>query len=178
MKKIMTKKKDCLLSVANDDKSVGDITPPVIGSTSKDALLAKSGTSNNVAIVDETSPIDTASMNNNNDKGAKFESGFGFGFGGEQTPSDDQMRQTSTRCPWRGLTMAVVLLLFGSLLIMAGIALISGAFHLKGLDNVTPYLILVFGTLCFIPGAYHILVACCALRGHERFSFDDIPYFG
>ncbi|RWS15480.1 transmembrane protein 134-like protein, partial [Dinothrombium tinctorium] len=39
------------------------------------------------------------------------------------------------------------------------------------------YVFYVAGLICFIPGAYHVVFVCCAVKGRKGYDFHQLPLF-
>ncbi|KAM6972712.1 transmembrane protein 134 isoform 1-T3 [Aplochiton taeniatus] len=65
------------------------------------------------------------------------------------------------------------------LLLVTGVALIfTGVVILLNPDaGVSCAIFFIPGILLFIPGVYHVIYICCAVRGKEGFKFFYLPYF-
>ncbi|KAK2162793.1 hypothetical protein LSH36_91g02014 [Paralvinella palmiformis] len=88
---------------------------------------------------------------------------------------DLQFEAPPPKIPYRAIALAVVLFIFGSLLIIIGALLLAEIIDTKYSDRTWPVLIL--GLLMFIPGAYHVRIAYYAYRGYKGYSYDDIPEY-
>mmetsp|Transcript_29704 Transcript_29704/g.64863 ORF Transcript_29704/g.64863 Transcript_29704/m.64863 type:complete len:116 (+) Transcript_29704:226-573(+) len=75
------------------------------------------------------------------------------------------------RIPWKGIALAVVLLLAGALSILFGSIFLY--------SDVTAdrhgFALLILGFLMFVPGAYHTVIAYKAFMGRPGFSFSALP---
>ncbi|ESN98237.1 hypothetical protein HELRODRAFT_84739 [Helobdella robusta] len=89
--------------------------------------------------------------------------------------NDLQFKGPPEKVPYKAITLACVLFIFGFLLILIGSLLLSGHINAEYSDRTWPLLIL--GSLMFIPGSYHVYIAYKAWKGAEGYSFDDIPEF-
>ncbi|GIY13690.1 transmembrane protein 230 [Caerostris darwini] len=88
---------------------------------------------------------------------------------------DLQYEKQKPKMPWGGIILAVFLFLSGSLLIALSSLLFTG--HLNGQYSEGAWPLLILGILMFIPGVYHVRIACFAYRGYPGYVFDDIPDF-
>ncbi|MEW5299914.1 MAG: hypothetical protein WDW38_002735 [Sanguina aurantia] len=70
--------------------------------------------------------------------------------------------------PWKKISLAVALLVGGSVLLFTGVGL-----YVTGRPNVLPMLIL--GSLAFLPGFYYSRIAYLAWKGYHGYSLDLIP---
>ncbi|XP_041476957.1 transmembrane protein 230-like [Lytechinus variegatus] len=84
-----------------------------------------------------------------------------------------QFKKRPVKIPWRSITVAIVLFIFGSALLCVGALLLSGHISSKYNDRLWP--IMILGVLLFVPGAYHVRLACYAYKGYKGYSFEDIP---
>ena len=103
------------------------------------------------------------------------------------------------KIPCKAIALATVLFLIGSFLIIIGSLLLAG-YITKGIlfsDNKTCFLlwasanfshssyegadwavpVLIIGILVFLPGFYHLRIACYAPKGYWGYSYDDMPDF-
>lgn len=88
---------------------------------------------------------------------------------------DAQFVAPAQKVPWKAITLATLLLVVGSFLLIFGILVVSGHISLEYSDRMWPMIIL--GLLMFIPGAYHVRIAYYAYKEVPGYSFDDIPEF-
>lgn len=88
---------------------------------------------------------------------------------------DLQFEAPPPKIPYRAITLAIVLFIGGSLLIIIGALLLAEVIDSKYSDRTWPVLIL--GLLMFIPGAYHVRIAYYAYKGYKGYSYDDIPEY-
>lgn len=72
--------------------------------------------------------------------------------------------------PWKKIALAVALLTLGSILLTLG--LVEWYEGTKGGHAVA---LIVLGTICFLPGFYHVRIAYYAWRGYRGYSFTQIP---
>ncbi|KAI8363120.1 hypothetical protein B0O80DRAFT_492284 [Mortierella sp. GBAus27b] len=88
--------------------------------------------------------------------------------------SDGQFLAPMPTIPWKSILLAVILLVLGVVGLTIGSLLKVGIIDSPDwLDKGTPLLIL--GSLCFIPGSYHVALAYYAYREYEGYSFSHIP---
>ncbi|KAK4882344.1 hypothetical protein RN001_005663 [Aquatica leii] len=88
---------------------------------------------------------------------------------------DAQFAHPPPKIPWKAVTLATMLFVAGSSLLIIGSLIVSGKIDSKYADRMWPMIIL--GILMFIPGAYHVRIAYYAFRQVPGYSFDDIPEF-
>lgn len=88
---------------------------------------------------------------------------------------DAQFIHPPPKIPWKAVTLAALLFIAGSALLVIGSLVVSGHIDSKYSDRMWPMIIL--GILMFIPGAYHVRIAYYAYRQVPGYSFDDIPEF-
>ena len=77
--------------------------------------------------------------------------------------------------PWKAIGFAVGLFVVGMALIVLGALLLTGHFDPELHDRGVPFI--VMGSLVFVPGLYHVVIAINAWRGKKGWSFNDIPRF-
>ncbi|KAK9863816.1 hypothetical protein WJX84_008099 [Apatococcus fuscideae] len=70
---------------------------------------------------------------------------------------------------WRSVALAIALLLAGCLMLIIGLSVGYTDPDAHGL------VLLSLGTLVWVPGAYYSWLAYMAWRGHEGYSFEEIP---
>ncbi|XP_069774126.1 transmembrane protein 230a isoform X2 [Narcine bancroftii] len=88
---------------------------------------------------------------------------------------DLQFKKHAPKVPYKAITLATVLFLIGSLLIIIGALLLTGYIDSSYSDTTWP--VLIIGILVFIPGFYHLRIAYYASQGYRGYSYDDIPDF-
>ncbi|CAG2238783.1 Transmembrane protein 230 [Mytilus edulis] len=82
---------------------------------------------------------------------------------------DLQFQRPPPKIPYKAISLATVLFVIGTVL------LVIGSMLLTVWDRTWPVIIL--GAIMFIPGAYHVRLACYAYKGYDGYSYDDIPEF-
>ncbi|XP_057981566.1 uncharacterized protein LOC131166935 [Malania oleifera] len=89
---------------------------------------------------------------------------------------DDIMMETSyivnSRPPIKEISLAVSLLVFGTLGIVLGIIM---AYNRVGGDRAHGIFFAILGSILFIPGFYYTRIAYYAYKGYKGFSFSNIP---
>ncbi|XP_026072902.1 transmembrane protein 230 [Carassius auratus] len=89
---------------------------------------------------------------------------------------DLQFKKSPPKVPYKAIALATVLFLIGSVLIIVGSLLLAGYFEVNDHhDRSIP--VLIIGILVFLPGFYHLRIACYAFKGYRGYSYDDIPDF-
>ncbi|XP_076859685.1 transmembrane protein 230b [Brachyhypopomus gauderio] len=89
---------------------------------------------------------------------------------------DLQFKRSPPKVPYKAITLAAVLFLIGSILIIIGALLLAGYFDIQDhRDRTIP--VLIIGILVFLPGFYHLRIAYYAYKGYRGYSYDDIPDF-
>ncbi|XP_076761967.1 transmembrane protein 230 isoform X1 [Xylocopa sonorina] len=86
---------------------------------------------------------------------------------------DSQFVNPPVKIPWKAITLAALLFVGGTVMLIMGSLIVSGRIDSKYSDRMWPVIIL--GILMFIPGAYHMRVAILAYQKVPGYSFDDIP---
>ncbi|XP_059618997.1 transmembrane protein 230-like [Phlebotomus argentipes] len=79
------------------------------------------------------------------------------------------------KIPWKAIIFSTFLCITGAISLAFGFLIAIGQIHEKYLDRQLPLFIL--GSIMFIPGSYHVVVAFRAFRNHPGYSFEDIPDF-
>ncbi|KAF9359937.1 hypothetical protein BGX26_010982 [Mortierella sp. AD094] len=89
--------------------------------------------------------------------------------------SDDQfVVPSSNSIPWKSILLAFTLLIIGIVGLTIGSLLKVGVLDSpEWLDKGTP--LLIIGSICFIPGAYHVVLAYYAYKEYDGYSFSLIP---
>ncbi|KAF6264701.1 hypothetical protein COO60DRAFT_1481983 [Scenedesmus sp. NREL 46B-D3] len=72
--------------------------------------------------------------------------------------------------PWKKVALAVFLCLAGAVMLTAGIVI-----WYEGPGEGLATALLVLGSICFIPGFYHVRIAYLAWKGVDGYSLDAIP---
>jgi len=72
------------------------------------------------------------------------------------------------KIPWRSFLLALGLTLAGLLFLVLGLRIASN----RLLDSF-PYVLL--GSLCFIPGFYHLVIFIQIFRGQPGYTYDLVP---
>ncbi|XP_064600874.1 transmembrane protein 230-like [Liolophura sinensis] len=103
---------------------------------------------------------------------------------------DLQFEKPPPKIPYKAIILATVLFLGGTILIVVGALLLSGYIRLSykhGIPNTCflykytysdrTWPLLILGSIMFIPGAYHVRLACYAYKGYTGYSYEDIPEF-
>ncbi|XP_063433585.1 transmembrane protein 230-like [Mytilus galloprovincialis] len=88
---------------------------------------------------------------------------------------DLQFQRPPPKIPYKAISLATVLFVIGTVLLVIGSMLLTGYIDAKYGDRTWPVIIL--GAIMFIPGAYHVRLACYAYKGYDGYSYDDIPEF-
>ncbi|XP_011494787.1 PREDICTED: transmembrane protein 230 isoform X2 [Ceratosolen solmsi marchali] len=88
---------------------------------------------------------------------------------------DSQFTTPPIKIPWKAISLATLLFVGGTVMLVIGSLIVSGQIDTKYSDRMWP--IIILGILMFIPGAYHVRVAVQAYRKIPGYSFDDIPEF-
>ncbi|XP_008565966.1 PREDICTED: transmembrane protein 230-like [Galeopterus variegatus] len=84
-----------------------------------------------------------------------------------------QFKKSPTKIPYKAIACATVQCLVGAVLVITGCLLLAGYLSNVGTSRAVPFLIV--GVLVFLPGFYHLFVACRAHRGCRGYSYDDLP---
>ncbi|XP_027264530.1 transmembrane protein 134 isoform X4 [Cricetulus griseus] len=72
----------------------------------------------------------------------------------------------------RVVLASFLLLLLGLVLILVGVGL-----EVAPSPGVSSAIFFVPGFLLLVPGVYHVIFICCAVKGHRGFQFFYLPYF-
>ncbi|KAG0226690.1 hypothetical protein BGW42_003480 [Actinomortierella wolfii] len=95
---------------------------------------------------------------------------------GQSHFTEGQFMAPTPQLPWKSIALAVLLFVLGIVGLVIGSLLKVGILtSADWLDKGTPLLIL--GALCFIPGAYHVVLAYYAYQEYDGYTFDQIPDF-
>uniref|UniRef100_A0A3B3I5H8 Transmembrane protein 230 n=2 Tax=Oryzias latipes TaxID=8090 RepID=A0A3B3I5H8_ORYLA len=89
---------------------------------------------------------------------------------------DLQFQRSPPKIPYNAIALAIFLFLIGSVLIIFGTLLLTGTIEVEHPDRTIP--LIIIGVLVFLPGFYHLRIACYAAKGCRGYSYDDIPDFG
>ncbi|GAB0099699.1 hypothetical protein DMENIID0001_155860 [Sergentomyia squamirostris] len=87
----------------------------------------------------------------------------------------DQFRKPPPKFPWKAIIFSTFLCITGAVSLVFAVLISIGYIHERYLDRQLPLLIL--GSIMFIPGCYHVVVAYRAFMHHPGFTYDDIPDF-
>lgn len=89
--------------------------------------------------------------------------------------SEDDFEDTSilyNRPPVKEIALAISLLTFGTLGILAGLIMM---YHKIGGDRGHGMFFTILGAVLFLPGFYYTRIAYYAYKGYKGFSFANIP---
>ncbi|XP_010539402.1 PREDICTED: transmembrane protein 230-like [Tarenaya hassleriana] len=78
----------------------------------------------------------------------------------------------NNRPPIKEISLAVALLVFGTLGIVSGVLM---AYNKVGGDRAHGLFFTILGCILFIPGFYYTRIAYFAYKGYKGFSFSNIP---
>mmetsp|Transcript_16129 Transcript_16129/g.27278 ORF Transcript_16129/g.27278 Transcript_16129/m.27278 type:complete len:117 (-) Transcript_16129:84-434(-) len=84
------------------------------------------------------------------------------------------------RVPYRTIVFAFFLFVFGVVFLTMGLSefMQTRSFTQSPLENhPPPYEKLLLGTMIFIPGVYHVVLAICACLRVEGFKYEDVAAF-
>ncbi|XAR66698.1 hypothetical protein NMG60_11013011 [Bertholletia excelsa] len=84
----------------------------------------------------------------------------------------DSSYAINNRPPIKEISLAVALLVFGTLGIVCGTLM---AFNRVGGDRAHGIFFVILGGVLFIPGFYYTRIAYYAYKGYKGFSFSNIP---
>uniref|UniRef100_A0A1L8D8S0 Transmembrane protein 230 n=1 Tax=Nyssomyia neivai TaxID=330878 RepID=A0A1L8D8S0_9DIPT len=87
----------------------------------------------------------------------------------------EQFQKPPPKIPWKAIIFSTFLCITGAISLVFGILIAIGQIHEKYLDRQLPLFIL--GSIMFIPGCYHVVIAYRAFMKHPGYSFEDIPDF-
>ncbi|XP_076368543.1 transmembrane protein 230-like isoform X4 [Tachypleus tridentatus] len=88
---------------------------------------------------------------------------------------DLQFEKPQVKIPWKAITLAVFLFVVGIVLIIIGSLLLTGYIDAKHTEST--WILIVLGSLMFIPGGYHVGIVYYAYCSYPGYSYDDIPDF-
>lgn len=74
---------------------------------------------------------------------------------------------------WKMVFASVLLVFVGSGLIVTGIV----AYALPSLAGIQGFVFFIAGTICVLPGAYHLVYIYLAVKGKRGFDFHHLPLF-
>jgi hypothetical protein len=75
--------------------------------------------------------------------------------------------------PWKAIILTIFLFLLGSILLSVGILIKLGFIAVDYEDRGIPLIIL--GSICFLPGFYHLIILIQIWRGKEGFTYNLLP---
>lgn len=84
-----------------------------------------------------------------------------------------KFKKNSTRIPYKAIACAAAQFLIGAFLLVVGCLLLAGYISKVGANRAAA--ILIVGILVFLPGFYHLLIACRAHRRCQGCSYSDLP---
>jgi len=76
------------------------------------------------------------------------------------------------RSHWQVFLAAFCLLTVGTVLLVLGVVVI-----ILPDTGFQSYVFFIAGTMCFIPGAYHVVFVYCAIKGRKGYDFYKLPLF-
>lgn len=75
--------------------------------------------------------------------------------------------------PWKAIILTIFLFILGSILLSVGILIKLGYIAVDYGDRGIPLIIL--GSICFLPGAYHFVILIQIWRGKDGYSYNLLP---
>jgi len=92
----------------------------------------------------------------------------------------EQFKGQEIPIPWKSIGYATFLFVFGTILLLIGCLIHTGHVeehvgHQNYNDRLWP--MIIFGSLMFIPGSYHVFLAIQTFRGVPGYLFDEYPTF-
>lgn len=87
--------------------------------------------------------------------------------------TDAQFRKPPVKVPMKAIALAIMLFLVGSSFLSLGCLIVTGI--VGNSKDGQGFVLIVIGSLTFIPGSYHTWLAYNAHKGRRGFSYTDIP---
>eukprot|EP00877_Chromochloris_zofingiensis_P002711 jgi/Chrzof1/12440/Cz06g34220.t1 len=84
--------------------------------------------------------------------------------------NDVMLHSEGQRKPWKKVALAVFLCVAGAAMLAAGL----GVWYSQPKPNPALALI-ILGSICFLPGFYHVRIAYLAYKGVRGYNLNDIP---
>ena len=88
----------------------------------------------------------------------------------------EQFKLRERPIPWKAIGYAAILFVLGTVLLLCGCLIHVG--HIDNQrygDRLWP--LIIFGSLLFIPGSYHVFIAIQTFRGVPGYDFEDFPSY-
>ncbi|XP_037376860.1 transmembrane protein 230-like [Talpa occidentalis] len=85
-------------------------------------------------------------------------------------------KERPVKTPYKAIACATTQFLIGIFLVITGCLLLAGYIRKVGASRAI--CVLIVGVLVFLPGFYHLLIAYRASRGHNGYSYEDLPDCG
>ncbi|KAL1129754.1 hypothetical protein AAG570_012698, partial [Ranatra chinensis] len=93
-------------------------------------------------------------------------------YGGFFDPSQSCWQHPKIRENWKMVLAATVLLIIGIGLLATGLVVVF--LPNTGLQG---FVFFIAGSICFIPGAYHVVYIYLAVKGRQGYDFYHLPLF-
>lgn len=84
-----------------------------------------------------------------------------------------EFKQSPTKIPYKAVACATMQSLTGAFLMITGCLLLAG--YISKVGSRRAIALLIVGFLVFLPGLYHLLIACKAGPGCQGYSYQDLP---
>ncbi|CAO2628054.1 Transmembrane protein 230 [Lemmus lemmus] len=83
------------------------------------------------------------------------------------------LNNSPAKIPYKTIICATLQFLIGTTLIVMGCLLLMG--YISHVGTSRAIVILIAGTLVFVPGCYHLIIICRSCRHCQSYSYTDLP---